>query len=251
LSQPGPRLYRELAAWWPLLSPPQGYFEEATFYRRLLEAACTPPPQSLLELGSGGGHNASHLKARFALTLVDRSPEMLAVSRALNPECEHVVGDMRSVRLGRLFDAVFIHDAIDYLTTEAELGAAFATAFAHCRPGGALLVVPDHVRERFEPRAEHGGHDAPDGRGMRYLAWSFDPDPDDTLVVTEFAYLLRERDGSVRVEHDRHVTGLFPRDTWLRLLREAGFAPSVVEDPTQDAEGREVFVGRKPRVGPG
>lgn len=57
------------------------------------------------------------------LTLVDRSPEMLAVSFALNPECEHVVGDMRDMRLGRVFDCVLIHDAICYLTTEAELRA--------------------------------------------------------------------------------------------------------------------------------
>lgn len=48
------------------------------------------------------------------MTLVDLSPEMLTTSCALNPECEHLPGDMRTVRLGRLFDAVFIHDAIIY-----------------------------------------------------------------------------------------------------------------------------------------
>jgi SAM-dependent methyltransferase len=158
-----PRLYRELASWWPLLSPPEEYLEEATFYRELLEAACAEPPRSLLELGSGGGGNASHLKHRLELTLVDLSPEMLAVSSALNPECEHVCGDMRDVRLGRVFDCVFIHDAIDYITSEEELRAVFDTAFLHCRPGGALLVAPDHVRETFEPSTGHGGSDARDG----------------------------------------------------------------------------------------
>jgi len=29
---------------------------------------------TVLELGSGGGNNASYLKHRFAMTLVDRSP---------------------------------------------------------------------------------------------------------------------------------------------------------------------------------
>ena len=242
-----PRLYRELAAWWPLLSPPEEYREEATFYRELLEAACAEPPQTLLELGSGGGSNASHLKRRFALTLVDRSPGMLEVSRALNPECEHALGDMRSVRLGRVFDCVFIHDAIDYMTSEAELRAAFDTAFVHCRPGGALLVVPDHVRERFEPSTGHGGSDARDGRGLRYLEWTFDPDPNDCHVVTDYAYLLRDRDGSVAVEHDRHVSGLFPRETWLRLLAEAGFAAHRVENPTDEVTSAELFVGRRAR----
>jgi SAM-dependent methyltransferase len=245
VSAGGPRLYREFAAWWPLLSPPEEYLETATFYRELLEAACAAPPRTLLELGSGGGNHALHLKTHLALTLVDRSPEMLAVSRALNPECEHALGDMRHVRLGRRFDCVLIHDAIDYMASEADLRAAFDTAFAHCRPGGALLVAPDHVRETFEPATEHGGSDAPDGRGIRYLEWTWDPDPGDSLCVTDYAYLLRDPDGSVRVEHDRHVFGLFSRETWLRLLAEAGFAPSAAEFPSEGSVGREVFVGRK------
>jgi SAM-dependent methyltransferase len=240
-----PRLYRELASWWPLLSPPEEYLEEATFYRELLEAACAEPPRSLLELGSGGGNNASHLKRHLDLTLVDRSPEMQAVSRALNPECEHVLGDMRSVRLGRAFDCVFIHDAICYLTSEAELSKAIDTAFVHCRPGGALLLAPDHVRESFQPGADHGGHDGTDGRGLRYLEWTWDPDPSDSTYLVDYAYLLRERDGSVSAQHDRHVEGLFARETWLQLLSEAGFAPSRAECPGEERTGREVFVGRK------
>ena len=240
-----PRLYRELASWWPLLSPPEEYLEEATFYRELLEAACAAPPRTLLELGSGGGNNASHLKGRLELTLVDRSPEMLAVSHALNPECEHVRGDMRDVRLGRVFDCVFIHDAICYLTSEAELRAAIETAFVHCRPGGAVLVAPDHVLEAFQPGTDHGGHDGADGRGLRYLEWTWDPDPSDSTYLVDYAYLLRERDGSVSVEHDRHTEGLFPREAWLRLLSDAGFVPSRAEYPSEELTGYEVFVGRK------
>ena len=67
------RLYTDLAAWWPLLSAPADYAEEAAFYRQLLDEAIAPPARTLLELGSGGGNNASHLKAHFDMTLVDRS----------------------------------------------------------------------------------------------------------------------------------------------------------------------------------
>ena len=115
-----PRLYRDLAEWWPLLSAPEEYAEEAEEYRRLIDEASGGAAREVLELGSGGGNNASHMKAHFTLTLVDRSPQMLAVSRRLNPECEHVEGDMRSMRLGRTFDAVFVHDAIAYMTTEED-----------------------------------------------------------------------------------------------------------------------------------
>src|SRR5436190_3075338 len=107
-----PKLYGELADWFRLLTAPEDYAEEAELYRALVVEGCAFPPRTVLELGSGGGNNASHLKRHFEMTLVDRSREMLAISRSLNPECEHLVGDMRSVRLGRTFDAVFVHDAV-------------------------------------------------------------------------------------------------------------------------------------------
>src|ERR671918_2051205 len=141
-----PKLYDELASWWPLLSAPADYEEEAAFYAQTLIDASERRPRSVLELGSGGGSNASHMKSHFAMVLVDPSEGMLAVSRALNPECEHLLGDMRSVRLGRQFDAVFVHDAVCYMTTEADLNAAMRTAAAHCAPGGVVLFSPDHVR---------------------------------------------------------------------------------------------------------
>jgi hypothetical protein len=59
---------------------------------------------------------------------------------------------------------------------------------------------------------------------VRYLDWTWDPDPADTWIQTEYAFLLRNADGSVHVVHESHRTGLFNRDAWLRLLARAGFA---------------------------
>jgi SAM-dependent methyltransferase len=158
-----PRLYQELAPWFHLLTSPVDYEEEAELYGRLLVEHAEGPVETVLELGSGGGNNASHLKRRFTLTLVDRSPEMLELSRGLNPELEHVEGDMRTVRLDRVFDAVFAHDALAYILTEPDLKAVFETAFSHCRPGGSAAFVPDYVQETFAPRTSHGGHDSAAG----------------------------------------------------------------------------------------
>lgn len=241
------RLYAELAEWWPLISPPEEYAEEAALAARLLAGAATGRVREVLELGSGGGHNAFHLKSEFAMTLVDDSEAMLAVSRRLNPECGHRRGDMRTVRLGRSFDAVFVHDAIDYMLGEDDLRQAVATAFAHCRPGGVAVFVPDLTVETFAESSDHGGSDGPDGRGVRYLEWTWDPDASDTWVLTDYAFMLREADGSVRVVPDRHRTGLFRRSVWLRLLEEAGFeAAAVPEETDEDRQPRELFVGRRP-----
>jgi SAM-dependent methyltransferase len=243
-----PRLYADLAAWWPLMSPPEDYAEEAAFYLNALHGDDGAPPQSLLELGSGGGNNASHMKAHVReMVLVDLSEGMLDVSRRINPDCEHVQGDMRSVRLGRTFDAVFVHDAVSYMTTEEDLRRAIATAAAHCRPGGTALFVPDHLRETFTPATDCGGTDGPDGAGLRYLEWSWDPDPSDSSCVTHYTYVLRSADGSVRVEHELTEEGLFPRPTWQRLLREAGFDARAVPVEHSELESGtyEMFVGRR------
>ncbi len=238
--------YTDLAPFWPLVSAPEEYAEEATFAAALLRTA-EPPTQTVLELGSGGGNNAAHLKQEFTMTLVDLSPQMLAVSERLNPECEHLTGDMRTLRLGRTFDAVFVHDAIEYMTTEEDLRQAVDTVFAHCRPGGVAVLVPDHIAENYEPSTDHGGNDGESGHGLRYLAWSHPVEPGATTVTTDYAFLVQAPDGPVSVAHETHVLGLFPRETWLRVLREAGFAARSVAEVTQDDRlPREFFVGSRP-----
>src|SRR5262245_56341364 len=142
-----PLLYGELAAWFHLVSSPEEYEEEVAVYRPLLKLA--HPAERLLELGSGAGCNAFHLKRDFACTLTDVSPDMLEASRRINPECEHVVGDMRTLRLQRQFDVVFVHDAIMYMTTEDDLQKAMTTAFVHCRPGGWSSSLPIASRRPF------------------------------------------------------------------------------------------------------
>ena len=241
-----PKLYNELAPWFYLLTAPEDYEEEAEIYRGILVGASAGEIRTLLELGSGGGNNASHLKRHFTMTLTDLSPGMIALSRGLNPDCEHLVGDMRTLRLARLFDAVFVHDAVVYMVTEEDLKQVIETAYIHCKPGGVALFAPDHVRETFRPETSCGGHDG-EGRGLRYLEWTWDPDPDDATYLVDYAYLLREEDGSVRAVQDRHVEGLFSRQVWLRLLQEVGFTPRrIVMDHSELEPGSyEGFVGIK------
>jgi SAM-dependent methyltransferase len=234
------KLYDELAGWWPLFSSLADYRAETAQFRRVIQRAAKPRPRTLLELGSGGGNSASYLKSHFAMTLVDLSPQMLDESRKLNPECEHVAGDIRRIRLGRTFDAVYVHDAICHMTTERSLAAAMKTAYVHCRPGGVALFVPDFVRETFSPGTDQGGSDS-ERKSVRFLQWVFDPEPADTTYVVDFA-ILRDRRGRARLVHDRHVQGLFARARWLRLLRDTGFTARVVRTGVP----REVFLARRP-----
>ena len=234
-------IYNDYADWFHLLTAPADYADEAVWVHEAITARAGGA--TLLELGSGGGNMASYLRAWYEMTLTDLSPAMLALSQTINPDVPHIAGDMKTLRLGgQLFDAVLIHDAIDYMMTPAELGEALVTAFVHLNAGGVIVVMPDHVAETFSPSLNSGGHDGPDGRGLRYLEWTHPANPDATVDV-DFVCLLREAGGSVHTVHDRHSFGLFERAVWLRQFESAGFVDiEVVVDPW----AREVFIASKP-----
>ena len=236
-----PKMYGELAPWFHLITSPTSYRGEARWARRQLLAKRHADKPTMLELGSGGGNNALHLKKHFRLTLTDLSPRMLALSTTINPDCEHIAGDMRTLRLGRLFDFVFVHDAISYMTTEADLRRAIKTVFVHCRPGGAALLQPDDVRETFHPSRESGGHSI-DERSVRYIELTRDLKPGRDYTTVDYTFTVKTLDGATRVITDRHHIGVFARSTWLRTLRAQGFRTRAIVDPWK----RVCFLAHRP-----
>lgn len=236
-------LYDELVPFYHLLDPVAEHAAEAEAFRAGILLAA-PGAKTLLELGSGAGHNAFHLKRSFACTLSDSSPRMLERSRALNPECAHQQGDLRSLRLAERFDAVLLHDAVCYMLTPGDLRAAVDSAFVHLRPGGVAIIAPDCVRETFHEQTQwYEGDDAE--RSLRCIEWVTDPDPSDDTYIVHYGFLLRDQTG-VRSAHDRHVEGVFPRALWLATLTAAGFLVETLARPVDESESDEVFLCRRP-----
>lgn len=231
-----PRLYTDLAHLWPRLSPPEDYAPEADAIRHaLLDHGLTLDPRCrLIEFGAGGGHTLYHLRHDFDCVAVDLAPAMLEQCRRLNPDVETHVGDMRTVRLDRVFDAVLIHDAIDYLTTEDDLRATFATAAAHLNDRGILLVAPTYTRETFEPDAIESDNDSGIPRSsnvgvdLSYTTTIRDTDPADSIFEMTLTYRLTDREtGETQTIEDHHTCGLFAEADFSHLLDEAGFDTTI------------------------
>lgn len=221
------RLYTDLAWLWPLWGDAA---DEYAHYCRhvsgLIEQYATHPARTLLDIGCGGGKNVFNLKGKFSVTGLDLSPAMLAQARLLNPESTFVPGDMRTFRLDRTFDAVLMDDAISHMTCLADFVAAFRTASAHLDPGGVLVVTPDVTVETFQqnktiatPGTRKG---PPDELDVVFIENVYDPDPADEQYETTILYLIGDH-GHLRIETDHWTMGLFPLDTWRRVLRETGF----------------------------
>jgi hypothetical protein len=77
-----------------------------------------------------------------------------------------------------------------------------------------------------------------DGRAFRYLSLTWDPDPGDDTSTVGYASLLRNRDGSTRVVHDRHVAAVLTRTMAARPLGRG----------VRAASGTVLSLGARPRT---
>ncbi len=236
-----PRLYDDLAYLWPILSPPEHYTAEAAVLRRLIEkhfGGSSDQRRRVLELGAGGGHTLVHLADDYDCTAVDLSEPMLANCRELVPQADTLVGDMRSVRLGKTFDAVFIHDAVDYMVSEAEVKQAMKTAAAHLEPGGLCVIAPTYTRETFVDGDVADDGTTTDSQELTYFSYVHDPDPKDDTFEMILLYLIRDMKArTVEVIEDRHTCGLFSDQQWLGWMGDAGFNARHDKVDTGDEAG--------------
>ena len=100
------------------------------------------------------------------------------------------------------------------------------------------------MRETFEERTDViSGDDG--GRALRGIEWTWDPDPNDATYSVDYAFVLRDDDGTTSVHHEQHVEGLFPKATWLGILTAAGFVHETAQC-FPEGLGSEIFLARRP-----
>lgn len=225
------RMYGDLAWTWPIINPHEDFVGQADGIARLLESHAGAPIYDVLHLGCGGGNVDYNLKNHFRVTGVDISDDMLHLARQLNSDLVYEQGDMRSVRLGKQFDAVIMLESIGYMRTTESLRAAFKTAASHLRSGGIILAMVEETRENFiQNRTESTVH----SRGEVEIVLvrnSYDPDQEDSWYEVNFIYLIR-RSGELAVEADCHLRGLFDLETWKSIISEHGLVPHEESLPT-------------------
>lgn len=138
------KVFDAYAAYYDLLYRDKDYACEAAYVLSLLAAQGVRGGE-MLELGCGTGRHASHFAvAGFRVHGIDLSAPMVeqAVQRFAAEPAPHrfEVGDVRTLRLTRRFDAVVsLFHVFSYQTSNHDLDRAFATAAHHLRPGGAFV----------------------------------------------------------------------------------------------------------------
>lgn len=134
--------------YYDLLYRDKDYPGEARYVADLIERHA-PSSRSVMEIGCGTGAHAAELASQgYDVTGVDMSEGMLAAAESrkkgmppgLASRLSFAVGDARTVRLGRRFNAVIsLFHVMSYQTSNTDLAAAFATAREHLLAGGVFV----------------------------------------------------------------------------------------------------------------
>lgn len=220
-------LYKELAKYWPIISPPDHYIAEGEIWKNVIRSRIAAQHPTALDLGCGGGHSLAPLTGYLKATALDISGEMIEISKMLNPGVEHFNGDMRTARLGKTFDVVLVNDAVGYMTTLEDLEALMETAKAHLSAGGLVILGPDYFKETFVDKRFNCFQRSEGGTTLNMAEFYFDADPEDTSYECLFNISVYEN-GELKCFAEKHRFGLFSCSQWTDVLERKGFMPEFV-----------------------
>jgi SAM-dependent methyltransferase len=121
---------------------PEPNSETACMCRRLFQRFLPGFPASILDVGCGTGRDLAGLAGECTECVgVDAIAEMISYARSKHPQLTFHVGDMRTVRLGRSFDAILcMGSALMYALANADVDATLSTFAAHAHDGTLLIL---------------------------------------------------------------------------------------------------------------
>ena len=222
-------VFNNYAQYYDRLYLEKDYGGECDFLEQILQRFSGNPILSILDLGCGTGGHALPLAQRgYDVTGVDRSEQMLAIAKAkatrANLSVEFQQGDIRTLDLGRTFDAVIAMFAVmSYQTTNDDLAAAFHTTRHHLKPRGLFVfdcwfgpaVLTQRPSDRYKIVEVNGE------RIIRFASPVLDILQHTVQVNFK---ILRLRNGQVvdEVDESHLMRFLFPQEI-AYYLAEAGF----------------------------
>lgn len=162
----------------------------------------------------------------------DLSPDMVRVGRRTlqraRVPADLAVGDMRTLHLGRTFDAVLcLGTAFNYLLEPADVRRAMKALRGHVRPGGLLVLdltnfdawIDDPMNARLE--VDRRAFD-----GTRIAVFGFNEQSPGKMVHVARFLTVSQRGRDIDVRFDEAPMKVWSKATIGRALRTYGFRPA-------------------------
>jgi SAM-dependent methyltransferase len=135
-------VFGKYAAYYDLIYRDKDYVGEATYIHHLIQKY-HPATKTILDLGCGTGRHAKLLAQKgYLVHGVDLSQEMLnEANKETDSNClVFSQGDVRTVKLGKIFDVVVsLFHVVSYQTTNDDLRNTINTAFGHLENHGFFI----------------------------------------------------------------------------------------------------------------
>lgn len=209
------------------------YASEAAAINQLIRQR-NPEARTLLDVACGTGQHLAYLRDRYSIEGVDVTEQMLDIARARLPGVTLHRGDMRTLDLGRTFDAVIcMFSSIGHLTERDDMHEAFRRFARHLAPGGVLIVDgwvrPEEWKPGFRSPMQHARRD---DREVFRLVHSR---RDGRITTQTHHYLVRDSRG---IDHfvEEHVLALTPTDEYLKAAENAGLRAEVLPNYMPDRD---------------
>jgi SAM-dependent methyltransferase len=213
--------------------------ESETLHAIIQEAS--PGARTLLDVACGTGAHLEILRRWYEVEGVDLSPQMLDVARARLRDVPLHVADMRTLDLGRKFDAVTcLFSAIGYVREPGEMRSTILRLANHVAPGG-VLIVDGWVRPEDWGDKYRGDPDVASDEETTVVRLTFSRRTG-SITEMDLHHLVRGADG---IDHfvEHHRLALVPTAQYVAAFEAAGLTARVV--PFMPSRDR--VIGTKPR----
>ena len=237
--------YGELAKYYDLLYSWKDYDKESRTITELVRRYKTSEGNSLLDVGCGTGKHIQRLAGEFDCVGLDASESMLEQARRNVRGVEFVKGDIVDFDLGRKFDVVLcLFSSIGYVRTRPRLARALRNFARHLRDGGVVIVEPWFTKSTVKDGYVHVLAQGDDG--LKVVRVDITRIRGNLSVLDE-RIVVADRVKGMATYKDRMFMGLFEREEFLRLMREAGLNAKFLRRSL--APGRGLYVGVKQPCG--
>jgi SAM-dependent methyltransferase len=222
--------FRRYAKYYDLINKDKPYVQEALYVGGRLRGIA-PGLSEVLELGSGTGRHGRLLSEKgFHVRGVELSRGMVELAQAHGTqargsfECD--VGDIRSVRLERQFDAVVaLFHVMSYQTSDSDFAAVLDTAACHLPPGGLFLFDVWHAPAVLFQRPSVREKIAVEGslRVVRKATPELRADDKVVIVNYDFSCLDSESDLQVTFSERHPMRYFFPEEVLQATSKSFSF----------------------------
>lgn len=190
----------------------------------------TGPEAAVLDLAGGTGEVAGKLleKNYTDISLADRNEAMLRIAeKKLGGKATLFVSDMEKIKTDKVYDAITIRQAVNYLLSERKLAQAFREIYARLKPGGRLIFnAPNYKGEtgRDYPAVQYPG------KIYKYRKDGWDITTTEMnhvdgriIIHTQRSVLFREDGSGMEKVYDLNRFRLYTKEDFVKALRAAGF----------------------------